>query len=287
MLPSRAYVGRSVTQASVEGTAVRSAWKVSVGVMTDEPVPNVALAKPTWCSPARRGPRASRPARRGSGRRPAARVRRGPARTARSTAAQREGSRPAHRRGRTAQATSPGRARRRAGSGRRCPPHTRSGHRPSDARPARRRRCPDTHRTAGHRADGRAASAASAPENMASIRSPVRARTWSSASFVARVAHHDAVRRSCQPMTGPSGSPVLRRQATTDSRWLEMVTPARAASEADARQAATAASTLDQISSASCSIHPGRGDARPTGAAPYPATCPASSTRIALELVVP
>ena len=46
-------------------------------------------------------------------------------------------------------------------------------------------------------------------------------------------------------------------------------------------------STLDQISSASCSTHPGRGDASPTGAAPYPATWPASSTTTALELVVP
>ena len=81
---------------------------------------------------------------------------------------------------------------------------------------------------------------------------------------------------------------MLRRQATTDSRWLEMVTPARVESGwSGARQAATAANTLAQISAASCSVQPGCGDARPTGAAPYPTTFPDWSTPMAFVLVVP
>ena len=216
-------------------------------------------------------------------RRPVAPVRRGSARTTRSTAAPRGGSRPGHRRGRTAPATSSGRARRTAGSARRCPPRRQRRRLRSAARPARRRWCPGTRPISGPPAAGRAASGTSARRTWRRSAARSGPGPASSASLVASSVHHDAVRRSCQPITGPSGSPVLRRQATTDSRWLEMVTPARVESGwSDARQAATAASTLAQISSASCSIHPGCGDARPTGAAPYPTTCPAWSTPMAL-----
>ena len=166
---------------------------------------------------------------------------------------------------RTAPATSPDPPRRTAGCGMRCRHRRRRSDRRSVARPARRRRCRGRRPPSGPPPAGRAASGSSGPENMASIRRPVRSGPSSSPSAVARSTHQAAVRRSCHPRTGPSGSPVLRRHATTDSRWLEMVTPARAAVRSGAsRQAATAASTLAQISSASCSTHPGRGDEMPT-----------------------
>jgi hypothetical protein len=80
---------------------------------------------------------------------------------------------------------------------------------------------------------------------------------------------------------------VPARQATTDSRCVDSAMPRISTSGALRRHAATASWTLDQISSASCSIHPGRGAETPTGAAPVDSTRPSAVTSTAFEFVVP
>ena len=100
-------------------------------------------------------------------------------------------------------------------------------------------------------------------------------------------AHHCAVRRSCHPITGPSGLLVLARQPTTDSRWVDKAMPTTRFASVDRRQDPTASSTLDQIRSASCSTQPDCGEVMPTGALPTLTSCPSAVTSAAFVLVVP
>ena len=95
------------------------------------------------------------------------------------------------------------------------------------------------------------------------------------------------MRASCQPSTGPSGSPEDRLQQTTDSRWFEMDT-ATGVAPAAPRHSCTAASVAVQICSASCSTQPGRGKAMPTGREALASTRPVPVwRRIAFVFVVP
>ena len=54
------------------------------------------------------------------------------------------------------------------------------------------------------------------------------------------VSQNAVVRRHCQTMHGPSGTPVRAPRASTDSRWLVTATAAISATVADARQSAIA-----------------------------------------------
>ncbi len=69
------------------------------------------------------------------------------------------------------------------------------------------------------------------------------------------------VRRSCQTMAGPSGSPVFRSQNTAVSRWLAMpiaaILPMPTPEASSASRAAV--TCVLQISRGSCSTQPGRG----------------------------
>ena len=80
-------------------------------------------------------------------------------------------------------------------------------------------------------------------------------------------------RRCGRPASRSPGRAARRccgRQPTTDSRWVDSATAdqVEVAGIADRQAPPIAVSTLDQISSASCSTHPGRGCATPTGAEP-------------------
>ena len=77
----------------------------------------------------------------------------------------------------------------------------------------------------------------------------------------ARAAQRSAVRRSCQTIARPSGCPVARSHTTTVSRWLVIPMPAMsfAVTPAFAIAERTVATTLDQMSSGSCSTWPGAG----------------------------
>ena len=108
---------------------------------------------------------------------------------------------------------------------------------------------------------------------------PSRPRSWI----------NSAVRVSCQTTALAIGSPVARSQSRVVSRWLVMPTAARSPGPipSDAIASPTTASTLRQISSASCSTQPGRGKicrcSRPARAA----TCPAASKIMQRDEVVP
>ena len=69
-------------------------------------------------------------------------------------------------------------------------------------------------------------------ENIGSTRRPLRSCTSCRSSSVKVSLHHAVVRRSCHPITGPSGAPVPARQPTTDSRCVDSATPTILASSA-------------------------------------------------------
>jgi len=95
------------------------------------------------------------------------------------------------------------------------------------------------------------------PEKYGSSTSPLRDRTVSIApAFVSR-SQWSAVRRSCHTMARPWTSPVERFHATTVSRWFVM--PMAAGVPWLATTSAKVTRTAFQISTASCSTHPGSG----------------------------
>ena len=98
-------------------------------------------------------------------------------------------------------------------------------------------------------------------EKYGSSRSPVRSRTIGSTPSRFSDSVNSAVRRSCQTMAGCSGSPVSRSQTTVVSRWLVIPIPAiwEAATAPRSSTSFRQANWLSQISSASCSTHPGFG----------------------------
>ena len=95
--------------------------------------------------------------------------------------------------------------------------------------------------------------------NSGSSGNPVFAMTTSSWPAARSASQAAEVRRHCQVTTGPSGSPVWRFQARIDSRWFEIPMAAISIPGAVSRQAAMAATVLDQIWPASCSTHPDLG----------------------------
>jgi hypothetical protein len=99
-------------------------------------------------------------------------------------------------------------------------------------------------------------------------------------------AHRDAVRPHCQLMTGPSGEPVVRSHATTDSRWLEIPTDCVEPTETRPRQSAVTRLTESQISAASLCTQPGWGNSVPTRTDDHARTPPVPTT-IAFVFVVP
>ncbi len=70
-----------------------------------------------------------------------------------------------------------------------------------------------------------------------------------------------AVRMSCQLIALCTGAPLSRSHTMVDSRWLAMPRATRSEGCSDALSSApcTTSTTLRQISSGSCSTHPGRG----------------------------
>src|SRR5690606_21340378 len=90
------------------------------------------------------------------------------------------------------------------------------------------------------------------PEKYVAGGRPVRSRNHSASS--ARTS--SSVRVSCQTIAWCTGWPVARSHTSVVSRWLVMPT---ATGVAEPSASATTASTLVQISSASCSTQPGRG----------------------------
>ena len=143
----------------------------------------------------------------------------------------------------------------------------------SDSTGARHRRSRRSHRRRPRRpADGRAASGSSGR----------------------RTSRRSAVRSAAAPGSGvgtdrgrtPGGRPAVLPADDRAQRATRRGVPAEdglalgGQGDADEVQrspsrSATAASTLDQISSASCSTHPGAGEATPTGAEPMATTRPA------------
>jgi len=97
------------------------------------------------------------------------------------------------------------------------------------------------------------------------------------------------VRRSCQTIALWIGSPVWRSHRIVVSRWLVMPIPAMsaAASLAPARAARLVAMTDCQISSGSCSTHPGRGKLCVNSCCARARGAPSASKIIARVLVVP
>ena len=91
---------------------------------------------------------------------------------------------------------------------------------------------------------------------------PVRARTVSARPAASSASQVSAVRRHCHTMALWMGSPVARSHTTVVSRWL--VTPIAAtsagAAPASSSTACAVASCVAQISPASCSTQPGRGE---------------------------
>ena len=89
----------------------------------------------------------------------------------------------------------------------------------------------------------------------------MRSRKSGSRPRAFNASHAGAVRRSCQTMALPIGSPVARFQTIVVSRWLVMPMPAMslAASFACASASRAVASCVLQISRGSCSTQPGCG----------------------------
>jgi hypothetical protein len=107
----------------------------------------------------------------------------------------------------------------------------------------------------------------------------VRSRISSAGSSAQR----SAVRRSCQTIARATGTPVVRFQTSVVSRWF--VIPIAVGSSTSACSAA--ASTLCQISSASCSTQPERGKCCGSSAYPRPRIVSSSSTSRHVVPVVP
>ena len=112
-----------------------------------------------------------------------------------------------------------------------------------------------------HRSHCRAASRSWSPRNTDRARRPVLSATAASCPAPRSAAQASAVRRSCQTMALWIGLPLTRSQTIVVSRWLVMPMPAisLASTAALAIASRTVATTLDQISSGSCSTHPGAG----------------------------
>ncbi len=70
--------------------------------------------------------------------------------------------------------------------------------------------------------------------------------------------HVPTVRRSCQPMPGPTGSPLTRSQTMVEPRWLAIPTPPTGPPAPSAAPATS--STAEAMASASNSTKPGAGD---------------------------
>ncbi len=93
-----------------------------------------------------------------------------------------------------------------------------------------------------------------------------------------RLRHAPIVRRSCQPIPGPTGSPVARSQTTVEPRWLEIPT----ASTGPLRPSASVASSthVAAIARASNCTIPSAGESgsnsrsRPTSAVPAASNTP-------------
>ena len=102
-------------------------------------------------------------------------------------------------------------------------------------------------------------------------------------------AHNAAVRVSCQTIAFAIGRPVPRSQITVVSRWFVIPTAARPlASIPAARKApATTCCVRSQISSGSCSTHPGWGKRCSCSRWSTPAIAPARSKIMHRVLVVP
>ena len=285
MLPSRAYVGRSVSQASVDGTpcAQPGRWR-SASSPTSRCRTWPCPCRP-WCTPARRERRASRPEQRGWERRPVARQRRGCARTP---------VRRLHRReclGRNAEQVAqlirPVEVQHVVQQG----PRGIAGL-ARIAATAVSRHTSQASTVPRHTSDLGTSSRWSSsqrnfgPENMASIRRPVRARTGR------RLPEGQPRTPRCRAAVLPADDRANRLAGASpppDDR-LPLVGdghPGQGRVRGRFPTGRYGGQHARPDLPASCSIHPGRGEARPTGAAPYPTTCPSSATPMALELVVP
>ncbi len=97
------------------------------------------------------------------------------------------------------------------------------------------------------------------PLKYGSSTSPVRERTRSRCPCASSSAQRAAVRRSCQTIALAYGSPVVRSQATTVSRWLVMPIAATCSAPTLSTTSSSVVITAVQISAASCSTQPGWG----------------------------
>ena len=98
-------------------------------------------------------------------------------------------------------------------------------------------------------------------EKYGSSTRPVRAVIVGSCPACRSAAQASAVRRSCQTMAWWIGRPVARSHTIAVSRWLVMPMPAISFASTPARAIAarTVATTVDQMSSTSCSTKPDAG----------------------------
>ena len=93
------------------------------------------------------------------------------------------------------------------------------------------------------------------------------------------------VRRSCHPMPGPTGSPVLRSHTIVEARWLAMPTPSTGPPSPSAPAATS--STASAMARASNSTKPGAGDDGSTGTCRPCSTAPSGRTTAARTPEVP
>ena len=104
-----------------------------------------------------------------------------------------------------------------ARSRRRWSGRSRAGRPPRASRPPRCRRC----RSTGRGCASGSARSRSMPSLVADSLGATRM------PCARRARQMPTVRRSCQPMPGPTGSPVARSHTTVEARWLAIPTPAR------------------------------------------------------------
>ena len=99
------------------------------------------------------------------------------------------------------------------------------------------------------------------PEKYASMTRPVFCRNFSVSPLSFKKSQYSEVLRHCQTMAWYTGSPVFRSQTMAVSRWFVIPMAAISAAAAPILFIASTAtpSWLAQISSASCSTHPGCG----------------------------
>ena len=169
--------------------------------------------------------------------------------------------------------TSRGPRRRTAGCGRRCRPRSACARPPVSRQISQESTVPTQTSASGRPAGSRRAASAILgarehrvdPQPGPAADQVVRRPGWPIASTTS------AVRTSCQPITGPSGSPGARspRRPPTRAGWTGQPRPGRGVGAAASRQPPMAGSTLDQIS-LGVLLDPARarGDGRPTGAEP-------------------